>query len=104
MDRVTLSLTNSLDPAAVPGIGPSISGTNYRSLSLAKAVQRYVVFAQLPKDSTLLSTSMNGEPIASTGNSDEGHPVQVLWTDIAPGAASRVSVDVIRGTPGAREL
>lgn len=104
VNRVTLSLTNTLDPSEVSGLSPSISGTGYESLKLAKGEQRYVIFAYLPKDSTLLSASVNGESVASTGNSDEGHPVQVLWTTIPPGATSTVSVDVLMGTPGEREL
>jgi hypothetical protein len=73
-------------------------------LNLARGVQRYVLFAYLPKDSTLLSASIDGESVAATRNGDDGHPVQVLWTDIPPGATSTLSVDVLMGTPGEREL
>lgn len=47
---------------------------------------------------------MNGKAIRATGQGDEGHPVQVFWTDVPPGGTSTVSVDVLMGAPGAREL
>ena len=102
--RVSLALTNSLDPAAVASISPSISGGNYPSIGLAKGVQRFVVFAYLPKDSSLLAASVDGASVDATGQNDEGHPVQVFWTDIAPGATRTVSVDVLMETPGEHEL
>ena len=104
VNRVELSLTSTLDPSQVGGLSPSITGDGYRGLGLAKGEQRYVVFAYLPKDSTLLSASVDGKPVAATGQSDEGHPVQVMWTLVPPGKTSTVSVDVLMGTPGAREL
>lgn len=104
VDRVVLSLTNTLDASQVGELSPSISGNSYEALQIAKGEQRYVVFAYLPKDSTLLSASVDGDSVDVTGQNDEGHPVQVFWTDIAPGATRTVSVDVLMGTPGEREL
>lgn len=102
--RVSLALSNSLDPAAVAGISPSISGDNYPSIGLAKGVQRFVVFAYLPKDSALLAASVDGASVDATGQNDEGHPVQVLWIDVPPRTTETLSVDVLMGTPSDHTL
>lgn len=102
--RVSLALTSTLDPAAVVELSPSISGATYVKLGLDKGVQRLVAFVYLPKDATLLAASIDGEPVAATGQNDEGHPVQVLWINIPPGGTGTLSVDVLMGTPGERVL
>ena len=102
--RVTLSLTNTLDPASVSDLSPSIAGTSYPMLGIGKAVQRVVVFAYLPAGSTLLAATVDGVLVDFTGQSDGGHPVQVMWTLIAPGETSTVSVDLMRESSGERDL
>lgn len=102
--RVSLAVTNTLDPAAVEGLSPSISGGAHDSLGLAKGVQRYVVFAYLPEGSTFLSVTSDVVPSNAAGYVDEGHPTQVLWVHVPPGATGTVSVDVLMDAPGEREL
>lgn len=104
VDRVELALTNTLDPAVVEGLSPSIVGTDYDKLGLERGMQRYVMFAYLPPGSKLLSTTVDGVPIEATGQNDEGHPVQVIWTKIPPGGTSVVTVDILLDHPGVREL
>ncbi len=102
--RVSLALTNGLDPADVAGLSGSITGGTHPGRGLAPGDQRLVVFVYLPRGSTLLATSVNGAPVVATGQQDAGHPVQVVWVQIAPGATSVLSVDVLMGDPGTHDL
>jgi hypothetical protein len=101
--RVTLSLTNTLAPADVPGLSPSIAG-GYKLLGLAKGVQQYIVYVYLPKGATLLSASVQGEPIAATDLNDTGHPVQIIRISVPPGSTNELSVDILMGRPGNQTL
>ncbi len=104
VDRVTLSLTNTVDPAAAPDLSSSISGGTHQGRGLSPGEQRLVVFAYLPAGSTLLGASVNGAGVQATGNHDTDRPVQVMWVNILPGETAVLSVDVLRDTPGTREV
>ncbi|WP_372595500.1 DUF4012 domain-containing protein [Actinotalea sp.] len=102
--RVTLDLTNSLDPALVPDLSGSITGGTHPTLNLPTGAERIALFVYLPKGSTLLSASVDGAPVEVTGQQDSGHPVQVVWLVVAPGADRQASIDVLVGDPGSRDL
>ncbi len=102
--RATMSLTNTVPTSQVPSLSPSITGGDYRRIGLDKAEQRFAVFVYLPEGATLLGAQVNGESVAPTGQTDEGHPVQVLWVRVKPGATSTLSVDVLAPSLGEREL
>ena len=102
--RMSLELTNTLTEDAVAGLSSSESGTIYLRNGLAKGVQRFVVFAYLPVDATLVAATVNGAPRAPTGTTDEGQPVQVLWIDVPPGSTGTVTVEVLMDAPGERDL
>ncbi len=101
--RVTLSLTNTLKPADVPGLSESIAG-GYRQLGLAKGEEQYIAYIYLPKGATVLSASVKGAPIAPTTLSDSGHPVQVMWIAIPAGTTNQLSIDILMGKPGTHTL
>jgi len=102
--RVTLDLTNELDPADVPDLSASISGSVSPRLGLVKGEDQLVVFVYLPQGATLLSASVDGTPVAASGHQDAGHPVQVLWVRMLAGATGQLSVDFQMGEPGDQEL
>ncbi len=102
--RVTVALTNALDPAAVRDLSPSITGGDHSDRGLAKGEVRLAVFVYLPEGATLLSASLDGSPVAATGQVDSGRPVQVMWVQLMPGATGQLSVDVLMGAPGTRAL
>lgn len=94
--RVDVSLANLVDPAEVDTLSPSITGIIYQDLGLPKAAQRYVVFVYMPQGATMISASVNGDPVPWSNNSDAGHPVQVLWIMMMPGETGTLSVDFVR--------
>jgi hypothetical protein len=102
--RVTLSLTNTLPPEAVPDLSPSISGALYTGLGLNKGDQRLALFLYLPPGARALSASVGGEPVTLGPRLDSGHPVEVLWVTVPPGGTVEVSTDVLMAEPGERTL
>lgn len=102
--RLTVTLSSLLPPEAVAGLSPSISGLGYRSLKLEKGAQRLLVFLYLPPGATVLSTVQDGVPVETTNQQDADHPVQTVWVLLPPGATSEMTVDVLMGTPGTRQL
>lgn len=102
--RLTLAMTNRLQPEAVGGLSPSISGLDYRSLGLAKGVQRLLLFFYLPPGASLVLASTDGVPVAASGTHDSGRAVQSVLVDVPPGATRAVTVDILMGDPGKRAL
>lgn len=102
--RLTLSLTSTLPPEAVPGLSPSISGWEYSRLGLNKGDQQLVLFLYLPPGARALSASVGGEQVPLSPRSDSGHPVEVLWVTVPPGGTVEVSADVLMAEPGERVL
>lgn len=103
--RVALTLSSLLPPETVDGLTGSITGIAYRSLGLEKGEQRFLVFVYLPPGATVLSAVKDdGEVIEPTDQSDEDHPVQSVWMNLEPGETEAVTLDVLMGTPGEREL
>lgn len=102
--RVTVDLTNGLDPAEAADLAGTIWGGTHPGRGLVRGEQKLVVFVYLPKGATVLSASVYGTPVAVTGQVDSGHPVQVLWVQIRPGETSQLSVDVLMGEPGSQDL
>jgi len=102
--RLTLAMTNRLQPEAVDALSLSISGIAYPRLGLAKGVQRLLLFFYLPPGASLVSASTDGVPVAASGTHDSGRAVQSVLVDVPPGATSAVTVDILMGDPGKRAL
>lgn len=99
--RVTLSLTSTLDPAAVGALNGAVLG-QFERANLAPGVQRMRIFAYAPTGSTITGASVDGQPVDLTGNTDAGHAVQVFTVELQPGAAQQLAIDltVPEGTSG----
>ncbi|WP_304604986.1 DUF4012 domain-containing protein [Actinotalea lenta] len=97
--RVTMNLTNTLKPADVPGLSPSVAG-GWKLLGLAKGELQYMVYVYLPKGATLLSVTVDGTAQDVPVGNDTGHPVATVWVRVPPGATGTLSVDMLMGTPG----
>lgn len=102
--RLTLALTSTLAPEAVPGLSPSVAGTRYAMHGLAKGDQRLLIFLYLPPGADLLTASIGGESVPLDVHNDSGHPVQALWLTLPPGGTVEVSADALMAEPGERAL
>jgi hypothetical protein len=101
--RVTVELTNAIDPAAVSTLSPSILG-QYKVQKVKKGDQRMVVMIYAPPGSEVIGAGLNGKPQAVEVKHDGAYPVRYMKVTIPAGGTSTVSYDVVAAAPGAKAL
>jgi hypothetical protein len=101
--RVTVDLTNAVDPALVKTMSPSILG-QYKFQKVKKGDQRMVVMIYAPPGSEVIAAGVNGKAQELEPFHDEAYPVRKLVVTIPVGGTSSVSYDVVAPTPGPKAL
>lgn len=102
--RITMTLTSTLPPEAVPGLSPSITGLGYEALGLERGLQRMVVFLYLPPGAEFAGIRVAGVSTPPSGKHDTGRSVQDIWVDVPPGGTTEFSFDVLMPEPNQRAL
>jgi hypothetical protein len=103
VDRISLSLTNTLSPTAVKTLSPSIAG-NWARAKIPKGSERLLMLVYAPPGATVLSLSVDGAPVALQHLHDTDRPVETAVVLVPAGGTVQLSVDMLMGTPGVRGL
>ena len=101
--RVSVDLTNGIQPGAVKTLSPSITG-EFKQEKLRPGVQRMIVMLYAPPGSQISGASVNGKPVALEGLHDTSYPVGKIIVSVDPGATATLTYDVVAAKPGKRAL
>ena len=101
--RVTVELTNGLDPVKAQVVSDSVLGY-YRVGNLPKGLQRMIVYLYAPPGSTIVGASVDGVPQPVGGFRDGDHPVDRQRISLPAGATGTVQFDLVAAQPGDRAL
>jgi hypothetical protein len=100
--RISTDLTNILTPEQVPGLTFYIVGDGTEGVTAGDI--RIDVLAYAPPGSTIAGVRVDGKPVALRDLHDANYPVERLRVTIAPQQTRNVTVDIVAGQPGNREL
>jgi hypothetical protein len=101
--RVSIDLTNGIDPSAVASMSPSILG-QYKVQKVKKGDQRMVVMIYAPPGSEVIGAGLNGKPQKLAEHHDEAYPVRKLTVTIPAGGTANLSYDIVAPTAGVKAL
>jgi hypothetical protein len=101
--RVTVSLTNGLDPVEAQVTSDSILGY-YRVGNLPKGQQRMNVYVYAPPGSTIVRALVDGIPQPAGQFSDGPYPVDRQRIVLPAGSTGILEYDLLAATPGDRAL
>ena len=101
--RVSVDLTNTIQPAAVKSLSPSITG-QWKLEKLSPGVQRMIVLLYAPPGASIVGATMGGAAVALEAWHDTDYPVGRLVVTVPPGATVNLSYDVVAAKPGKKAL
>jgi hypothetical protein len=101
--RVSVDLTNAVDPAQVSAISPSILGM-YKYQKVKKGDQRLVVMIYAPPGSEIVGAGLNGKAQDLDPYHDEAYPVRKMVVPVPAGKTVSLSYDIVASAPGVRAL
>jgi len=100
--RVSTDVTNILTPEQVPDLTFYIVGDGTEGVTAGDI--RIDVLAYAPPGSTISAVRIDGESVDFTDFHDANNPVARVRVTIAPQQTRNVTVDIVAGQPGHREL
>jgi hypothetical protein len=101
--RVSVDLTNAVDPALVKTLSPSILG-QFKREKVKKGDQRMVVMIYAPPGSEIIGAGLNGKPQNLVDYHDEAYPVRKMVVTIPAGGTSSLSYDIVAPAAGPKIL
>lgn len=101
--RATLTLTSTLDPAAVDDLSASVLG-QWKREDVDRGVQRMNIYIYGPTNGRITAAGMNGEAVDVTPFADDGHAVQHFRIWLEPGQTITLSVDIVTDSPAGTPL
>ncbi|GAB3143881.1 DUF4012 domain-containing protein [Marisediminicola antarctica] len=102
-NRVTVELTNTVDPADAATLSPSIVGT-WKSEGVPRAAQRLWVVLYAPPGASITGATVDGEPAAIADLHDTDYPVAKLVVLVRPGETVTLTYDFASAEPGTKAL
>ena len=101
--RISTDVTNILTPEQVPGLSFYIVG-NSKIEGVRPGDVRIDLLAYAPPGSTISAVRIDGKAVDFTDFHDVNNPVARLRVTITPQQTRNVTVDIVAGQPGHREL
>ena len=102
-NRVTATLTNTVDPADAATLSPSVVGI-WESEGIPRAAQRLWVMLYAPPGASITGATINGAPVVVADLRDADNPVAKLVVLVMPGETDTITYDFVSAGTGQKAL